>query len=102
MDNLELAKCLEAPEFLSGVALETWNELAPQLYGLSFLKETDAHCLAVYCELWADWLELVQQENPDMDILFKLSDQLLDYSESLGLTPASRLKIQRDLKVISR
>lgn len=26
---IELAKHLEAPEFLDGVALETWNEIAP-------------------------------------------------------------------------
>ena len=102
MNNLELAKQLEPPEFLEGVALETWHEVAPQLYQLGFLEETDIYCLAIYCETWAAWLRLQQQEDRDEDMLLKLSDCLLDYSDKLGLNPAARLQIQRNLDIVKQ
>ena len=100
MSNLELAKCLTPPDFLEGEAIATWKELAPQLYQLGFLESTDVYCLAVYCEAWAQWLELHQQDDPDMELMFKLSDIILDYSDKLGLNPAARLQIQRNLEIV--
>lgn len=89
---IELAKHLEAPEFLDGIALATWNEIAPQLFHLGFFEQTDIHCLAIYCEAMADWHLVREQEEKDFDLLFKITDTILAMSDQLGLNPAARLR----------
>ena len=92
-----IAKQTESPDFLSGSALDKWKELAPKLYQLGFFEETDRDCLFVYCEMWANWLELQQQDDHDIEKMVKLSDSLLNYEDALGLNPAARLKIEKNI-----
>ena len=101
MKSLSIAKQLNPPEWLDGVALETWETTAPLLYQAGYFEETDKHCLAVFCETWGEWLRLQQQPDTDMDLLLELSDTLLKYSDALGLNPASRLQIQRNLDIVN-
>lgn len=101
MNELTVAKQLDAPDFLEGVALETYNETAPMLYQLGIFEVTDVSCLSVYCECWSEWLDVLRQDDPDIDLMFKLTDTLLEYSNALGLNPASRLQILRNLEIVN-
>lgn len=97
MENIEINKALEAPPFLQGTALDTYRELAAQLHQLGFLETTDRDCLAVYCELWSSWLMEMEKEDADIDMLLKIEETLLQYSDALGLNPRARIEIQRKL-----
>src|SRR5689334_12451196 len=44
----------EPPEFLSEIARQEWDRIAPELLAAGLLTALDRAGLAVYCVLWAD------------------------------------------------
>jgi P27 family predicted phage terminase small subunit len=48
------------PVGLSSQATRVWKSLAPKLYDLGLLAQIDQSTFAVYCQAYADWLELTR------------------------------------------
>jgi P27 family predicted phage terminase small subunit len=51
------------PIGLSGQAARVWKSLAPKLHGLGLLSDIDQSTFAVYCQAYADWLEVTRLLN---------------------------------------
>jgi len=51
------------PMGLSQQAIRVWKSLAPKLHGLGLLSDIDQSTFAVYCQAYADWLELTRLLN---------------------------------------
>jgi P27 family predicted phage terminase small subunit len=54
-DRGTVAEMPEAPAWLTGAALEMWNELSPLLFNANVLTMRDRNALARYCKLWEQW-----------------------------------------------
>ena len=48
------------PTGLSRQAASAWDHLSPKLHDLGLLSEIDQSTLAVYCQAYADWLEVTR------------------------------------------
>jgi P27 family predicted phage terminase small subunit len=105
---------IEPPAWLTGAALEKWNELLPILQQVGLLTRADVGSLARYCDAWAWWRrcrEVIEregdivvvrdetggikwtQQRPEVGIVSKLSQQLHRLECEFGLTPAARSAI---------
>lgn len=107
------AELPDPPEWLTGSALDMWNELAPLLFHAKVLTKRDRNALARYCRLWHRWRQAEEQvDRIGMSIVSKGSDgnvelrrnpvaiearnlaAMLDRMEAaFGLNPASRSAI---------
>ena len=90
----------EAPEFervedsvsppdwlVSPDALAEWSRLVPMLTNNGVLTEADRSMLAVVCQTWGEYVDMVRRRVP-VTASF-LAQMRMTYSE-FGLTPASR------------
>jgi P27 family predicted phage terminase small subunit len=107
----------DAPDYLSGHALDEWNRVAPGLCVMGLLTILDVHVLAAYCVSYCRWREaeellaefrardpttkglLVRSRSGDARInpLVKVSRLMaadtLRYGSEFGFTPAARTRI---------
>ncbi len=77
----------DAPSWLTGLALEHWNEIAPMLAKARVLTDGDRANLALMCECYAEWRE-------DIRGAWKAKDLYRRLSCEFGLTPSSRSRIK--------
>lgn len=75
-----------APEWLTGLALDHWNELAPLLASSRVLSAGDRTNLALLCQLYQRW-------RTDFDD-WKAQDRYIRLSVEFGLTPSARSRIK--------
>ena len=98
----------KAPEYLSELAKEEWNRLAPDLFGDS-PDRRHLRLFEMYCMSYAIWREaearlqeegLIQvtpngheQPHPAVSIRNQMLDRCQKLANNLGLTPESRAKV---------
>jgi phage terminase small subunit len=81
---------LSPPDWLDGLALEKWNELAPDLEKTMGAAFIDSDTLTVYCYLWAKFVRLmdnhlvVPEHNRTIELMRK-------FGSVLGLSPSDRV-----------
>lgn len=99
------------PEWVTGKALDKWNEVAPILTAMGVLTTADVEPLARYCAMYEQWLRYLDQIRRGLDVLVmrddkgkvkymqvspaatmftKLSQSLLRIEQEFGLTPSAR------------
>lgn len=78
---------LVAPEWLSGLGLAHWNELAPVLSAAGLLTQGDRAALAQLCDDYAT----IRKGPGDRD---KARDRYRRMLVEFGLTPSSRARIK--------
>lgn len=98
---------------LSGVALETWNEVSQELASVGIGSRVEAAALTCYCEAVADFvmacdeidrLGMVTQtergftRNPACLIKNASMQMIAKFAGEFGLTPSSRSKVQGPAK----
>ena len=49
---------LEAPDYLSGIALDKWNEIVPKLERNGLISKIDSPLIAIYCQTFETQAEL--------------------------------------------
>jgi P27 family predicted phage terminase small subunit len=98
------------PPELQGEALKEWRRMAPKLTALGLLSEIDSAIFTAYCGAWARYLEaqtLLREQglmakgargapilNPLLAVVESSAGQLRRLGCELGLSPASRSKVQ--------
>jgi P27 family predicted phage terminase small subunit len=112
-----LVATVEAPDYLSGYALDEWHRIAPGLRVMGLLTELDIHILAAYCVSYGRWREteekiaVLRAKDPvthgllikgpygaaRINPLIRLSRQMaadvLRFACEFGFTPAARTRI---------
>ena len=99
----------DCPPHLGEEAREEWHRLAKVLHGMGVLTVVDRAALAAYCQSWARWVEAEErlrdspvllktpsgyvQQNPWLSIANKQLELMGRYMVELGLTPASRSRV---------
>lgn len=97
------------PEWLAGRARELWDEQAPPLFRAGLLTVLDGPLYARYCDTWARYLDAREQldnagllakgakgnavKHPALVVYRQLGDDLLKMERDLGLTPATRGRV---------
>ncbi|MFC4162014.1 phage terminase small subunit P27 family [Chitinimonas lacunae] len=96
------------PDWLTAVAREKWEELAPQLAGTRVLTDVDLHNLEVFCVAYANWraaeAEIAQygivistdfgpKKNPACTVSNECARRLAAFGAMLGLDPSSRSRL---------
>ena len=100
---------------LSSQAGRVWESLAPKLHGLGLLAEIDQSTFAVYCQAYADWLEVTRVLNklgvanwytetesgyrqviPEVAVRDKAYQVMQRLGMRFGLDPSSRIGIATD------
>ena len=108
-----------APKELSTAARKIWDQLAPELVRLRFLKESDRAAFSRYCEYFSRWWELtailakegdsywteslhgkMQRINPNFQIRDRLEQRLQSLEDRMGLNPAARQQIMQRLAAL--
>ena len=103
------------PMGLSPQATRVWKSLAPKLHDLGLLAEIDQSMFAVYCQAYADWLELTRILNklgvanwysetesgyrqviPEVAVRDKAYQVMQRLETRFGLDPSSRSGIATD------
>ena len=111
----------EVPDFLDDTALAEWERVVDILVANGTLGRTDRGVLAGNCQSWSDYISAVEllrregmvvvtssgysQPHPMVAIMNGAWDRYLKTSRELGLTPASRTKLdvrQVDTKTTGR
>ena len=97
------------PPHVVGEARAEWERITKELATLNILTELDTAALAAYCTLYARWMEAerkVAEEgatvkvhgqivpNPYLGIANTALKMLRPLTQELGLSPASRIKLQ--------
>ncbi len=98
-----------APKFLQGEAKKEYNRLGKKLAELSVMTEVDQIGLAVTSQVWADFVQAVEQaqgkplviktpnggvmQNPFISVANTKAKLLKGYLAEFGLTPASRSRV---------
>ncbi len=118
----EKAGCPKAPKTLSIEARKHWRRITKDLEACGVLTNIDQDALAVYCELYAQWVEagnmirkkgmviadpryadrktesgkamVVPILSPYFRASMKLSDQMKQMLVEFGMTPSSRTRVQ--------
>ena len=109
------------PDYLEGVSLAKWNELAAVLEPAGLLTDADRDSLGMYCvffEMYMKALEdvrrdgliyefhskkqgrMMQATNPQAIAMGKIEASMLKIAQHFGLTPSTRLDLPR-LDVVS-
>lgn len=99
------------PAHLVPTAKAEWKRLARELYDLRILSRLDRAALAGYCQAYGRWVEAERklqdtpvilklpsgylQQNPWLTIAIKQQELMQRFAAELGLTPASRSRVQR-------
>jgi len=94
------------------IAIEKWNEIAPQLTRVRALTKTDESVLEAFCVTYSTWLKnericqtseiyetegkhgKMMRKHPARDIADKAAARLKALGVELGLTPAGRTRIK--------
>ena len=95
------------PSYLGEVAQETFRKTASVLVNLGILTEGDLVALAIYADAHERWLEATEvlrregltfdgKKHPALLVQNAAFEQMHKLSRELGLTPASRAKLQLD------
>lgn len=100
------SKAPEPPEWISGIALEKWNEIVPELERLGIICKLDRALLITFCCTWQTYREscdLIAKEgivitghrdaprkHPAYPIFRDSGNDLVRMGKLLGLTPRSR------------
>ena len=53
----------QRPSVLSSEAVRVWNVLGPKLFALGLLADVDESTFGVYCQGYADWLQITELLN---------------------------------------
>ena len=109
------------PDYLQGVSLKKWNELASVLEPAGLLTDADRDSLGMYCvfyEMYMKALEdvrrdgliyefhskkqnrMMQATNPQAIAMGKIEASMLKIAQHFGMTPSTRLDLPR-LDVVS-
>jgi len=98
----------DAPEVLTGKALEIWNETAAELQTAGIGTRVEANALACYCQAVADFhhaqaeiekhglvvkTERGFSKNPAVTIKNQAFQHIIKFASAFGLTPATRNKV---------
>jgi P27 family predicted phage terminase small subunit len=100
----------DCPGHLAEPAREDWHRIAGTLHEAGVLTTVDRAALAAYCQAWGRWVEAEEklqdtpamiktpsgyvQQNPWLPVANKQLDIMGRYMAELGITPASRSRIQ--------
>jgi len=116
MIQAEADQLQKPPTWLrDAVAKKEWKRLVEQFTKLSVISNLDLNNLGAYCNAYSSYLAATKQlkkepltiaytnkfgatnmiENPLIKIQIKYSDEMKKYSNLLGLTVDSRLKVAR-------
>lgn len=109
-----------APKDLSAAARKVWNQLAPELSRLKFLRPSDQQAFSRYCEHLAKWWELTKdlrkegetygtnsahgsmlRVNPKFIVRERVEKRLEALEDRFGLSPAARQQILQRLAAIN-
>ena len=98
------------PKELTGLALEEWHRLGPQLESMGTLTEVDAPAFIVYCKAWARYLDAEEKVkalgeivkapsgypivNPYRSISNKAYQQCKDFWSEFGMTASARTRLE--------
>lgn len=103
------------PDWLSGVALEKWHQIAPMMESMGVLTDADVDALARYCAMHEQFLKYLDQVRRGLDVLVirdeagkvkymqvapaatllsKTAAAMLRLEQEFGLTPSSRSGIE--------
>ncbi len=109
------------PDYLEGVSLDKWNELAAILEPAGLLTDADRDALGMYCVFYEMYMKaladvrrdgliyefhskkknrMMQATNPQAIAMGKIEAQMLKVAQHFGLTPSTRLDLPR-LDVVS-
>ena len=102
------------PAKMKGEALQEWKRVTVEMEAVGMLTHLDRAVLTAYCEAWALWLEAMQDvrargvevqgsrksriKNPNLVIASDWLKHLHRLATELGLSPASRTRVQVDPK----
>lgn len=100
---------LTAPDWMEGLALVKWNELAVKLKKAGVLTVVDVHNLEAFCTAYATFRKAYEevenegntmptlnggvQKNPSVTVMNEAMRNMVTYGSLLGLDPSSRTKI---------
>lgn len=105
---------IEPPDYVEGLALAKWNEIAPKIEAMGLLTTCDLEPLARYCVIYEQWRKYLDQVRRGLDVIvmkdeagkvrymqvgpaatmFKsLATELLRLEAEFGLTPSARASI---------
>ena len=101
------------PPFLTGEAATCWRRLSRELFAAGLLSAVDRDALAVYCTVYARWLEaermiaevgIVKESmtgklarNPYLAIAQQSIAQLGKLAAEFGMTPSSRSRVKAEI-----
>ena len=105
---------LDAPDWLTGAGLDIWSAIVPKLQTLRFVRDTDRHLLARYCDYLARWIALkgkvdqegeayetvsnhgqMMRQNPHFRAMLQVEEKLMAAEDRLGLSPSARQQLLR-------
>lgn len=100
----------ECPKWLTGIAEEEWNRVAPALHAAGLLTGLDISALEGYCVTYAKWRGAEQQlaaegltiltpngctqAHPCQSISNQAQKLLLSWTKAFGLSPDSRGRME--------
>lgn len=105
------------PDWVTGVALEKWDDVVPKLQAMKVMSTSDIDTIARYCVLHEQWAKYLDQMRRGLDVLvlrdsdgkvkymqsspaatmfLKIGQQMLRIEQEFGLTPSSRTGISVD------
>lgn len=105
----EIPRC---PSHLKGEARREWKRMVDELTYAKMITRIDSQALAIYCQLWAQWVEAHKEmAKPEFEMItvsvngvhslspwYRIADgaqrAMLRYLSEFGMTPASRNRIR--------
>ena len=107
---VEKGEVPECPKWLTGIAEEEWNRVAPALHAAGLLSGLDVSALEGYCACYAKWRQAEQQLaeegltiltpngstqiHPCQSISNQAQKLLLSWVKAFGLSPDSRGRME--------
>ncbi len=109
---------LSAPDYLTGIAKEEWDRVAPILSELGLLTDLDVALLASYCVAYATWRKAEQildeqgltfcitrddgslycQQRPEESIANKMLTQIKAICSEFGMSPGARARMELPMR----
>lgn len=105
------AGAVTPPEWVTGKALDKWNEVVPQLEAMGLITPADTEAIGRYCAMYEQWIRYLDQIRRGLDVLVirdkdgkvkymqstpaatmfvKLAHSMLRIEQEYGLTPSAR------------